>query len=132
MSELPSPVSGTAPDTLDPHRKHIGPLEKECPVWAAINVLRGRWKPSILCEIVKQPQRYSDIRKALPHISAQTLTVQLRELEADGLVVRDVYAEVPVRVEYRLTPLAESLSEVMDELEQWGARYLQERAGSGH
>lgn len=118
--------SDPATDPLDTHRKHIGSLEKECPVRAAINVLRGRWKPSILCEISRGPQRYSDLRRTLPQVSAQTMTVQLRELEADGLVIRDVYAEVPVRVEYRLTPLAESLSEVMEQLEAWGERYLAE------
>ncbi|WP_339617047.1 helix-turn-helix domain-containing protein [uncultured Gilvimarinus sp.] len=125
-----SPVSGTSPEVLESHRKYIGQLEKECPVRAAINVLRGRWKPSILCEIAKGPKRYSEMRKALPQVSAQTMTVQLRELEADGLITREVYAEVPSRVEYQLTPLAESLSEVMVELEAWGERYLTERAQS--
>ncbi len=100
-------------------------LRDNCPVKAAIDVIRGRWKPSILYELCGGTKRYCDLQCALPEITAQVLTVQLRQLEADGVVARTVYPEVPARVEYALTGLGRDLSKVMDELEEWGARYLE-------
>jgi len=98
-------------------------LRDDCPVKAAIDVIRGRWKPSILYELSSGTKRFCDLQTALPAITAQVLTVQLRQLEADGVVARTVYAEVPARVEYSLTDLGGELSEVMDALERWGVRY---------
>jgi DNA-binding HxlR family transcriptional regulator len=106
----------------------IDPLRDHCPVRAAIDVLSGRWKPSILWELKSTSRRYSDLQSALPGISAQALTLQLRQLESDGIVLRTVYPEIPARVEYSLTDHGRSLSQVMDELERWGARHL-EREG---
>ncbi len=104
-------------------------LRDDCPVRAALDVIRGRWKPSILWELREGTNRFSELQAALPEVTAQILTVQLRQLEADGVVVRTVYAEVPARVEYALTERGRELSAVMDELEKWGAEYL-ERAGN--
>jgi len=106
------------------HKKQFGALQDSCPVRAALDIVQGRWKPSILYELKEHPRRYSELQRALPRISAQALTTQLKQLEADGLVERDVYAEVPVRVEYRLSELGSTLSEVMDGLERWGETYL--------
>ena len=100
-------------------------LRENCPVKAAIDVIRGRWKPSLLYELCGGTKRYCDLQCALPGITAQVLTVQLRQLEADGVVVRTVFPEVPSRVEYGLTDLGRALSKVMDELETWGIRYLE-------
>ena len=63
----------------------------------------------------------------MPRISPQALTLQLKQLEADGLIERQVYAETPVRVEYRLSTFGQTLSDVMDSLEAWGQRYLEYR-----
>lgn len=99
-------------------------LRDDCPVKAAIDVIRGRWKPSILFELCQGgTKRFCDLQCAMPEITAQVLTVQLRQLEADGVVVRTVYAEVPARVEYSLTDLGRELSDAMDALERWGERY---------
>ncbi len=98
-------------------------LRDNCPVKAAIDVIRGRWKPAILCELAGGTKRYCDLQNALPEVTSQALTVQLRQLEADGVVARTVYPEVPARVEYALTELGRDLSTVMDELEIWGIRY---------
>jgi DNA-binding HxlR family transcriptional regulator len=106
----------------------IDSLRDHCPVRAAIDVLSGRWKPSILWELKAASRRYSDLQGALPGISAQALTLQLRQLESDGIVLRTVYPEIPARVEYSLTDHGRSLSQVMDELERWGVRHL-EREG---
>ena len=104
----------------------LDPLRENCPVRAALDVIRGRWKPSLLLELKDGPKRYSDFRDAvsLTGITPQALTVQLRQLEADGVVSRKVYAEIPVRTEYTLTPLGASLSGVMDQLETWGTKYF--------
>lgn len=111
-------------DQLSEHQQKFGTLHEECPVRATLDIVRGRWKPSILYELEKRPRRYSELQRALPRISPQALTTQLKQLEADGLVERDAYAEVPVRVEYRLSEFGATLSDVMDRLESWGTAYL--------
>ncbi len=107
------------------HRQKIDPLRDHCPVKAAIDVIRGRWKPSILHELRDGTKRFSELRAALPQVTAQILSVQLRQLEADEIVTRTVYPEIPARVEYELNAYGRTLSAVMDELEAWGENYLQ-------
>ena len=116
--------------SLDQYRQKIDALQERCPVRAALDVIRGRWKPSILFELSAGPRRFSDLQAALAGITAQALSLQLRQLEADGVVARAVFAEeVPVRVEYSLTHDGRALSGVMDQLEHWGISYLQRRGG---
>jgi len=103
-------------------------LRDHCPVKAAIDVIRGRWKPLILWELHLGSKRFSDLQETLREIRAQVLTVQLRQLEADGVVARKVYAEVPARVEYSLTSHGRDLSAVMDQLDPWGRRHLERQA----
>ncbi len=104
----------------------IDPLRDRCPVRATLDVIRGRWKPSILLELKDGPKRYSDFRDAasLAGITPQALTTQLRQLEADGVVSRKIFAEIPLRTEYKLTAAGASLSGVMDQLEAWGTNNL--------
>lgn len=110
-------------DPVAEHQQKFGTLHEECPVRVALDLVRGRWKPSILYALKGCARRYSELQRALPRISPQALTTQLKQLEADGLVVRNVYAEVPVRVEYQLSELGATLSSVMDSLESWGIAY---------
>lgn len=117
--------------SLADYSQPIDPLRDTCPVRAALDVIRGRWKPSILFELCTKgvgAKRFCDLQAALPQVTAQMLTVQLRQLEADGVVARKVYAEVPARVEYSLTDLGRELAGVMDQLEAWGLRYRAEQA----
>ncbi len=111
--------------SLSDYAQKFDRLRDNCPVRAAIDVIRGRWKPSILWELHGGTKRFSELQAALPGVTAQVLTVQLRELEADGVVARTVYAEVPARVEYALSARGRELSAVMVELEKWGAEYLE-------
>ena len=97
-------------------------------VRAAIDVIRGRWKPSILFELKAGTKRFSDLQSALPGITPQALTTQLRQLEADGVVVRNVCPDIPVRIEYALSEHGATLSGVMDQLEEWGSKYLARRS----
>ena len=112
---------------LSEYEQKIDKLHDGCPIKAAIDVIRGRWKPMILWELNCGTKRFSDLQAALPEIAAQVLTVQLRQLEADGVIIRTVYPEIPGRVEYALTELGSALSAVMDQLEVWGSRYLEHR-----
>jgi DNA-binding HxlR family transcriptional regulator len=102
-------------------------LSDNCPVRAALDVVRGRWKPSILFELKTHARRFSELQAALPGITAQTLTLQLRQLESDGVVSRTVHPEIPPRVEYALSEFGATLSGVMDQLEAWGVTYLSSR-----
>lgn len=110
---------------LSDYQQKQDPLWDNCPVRAALDVIRGRWKPSILYEISAGSVRFGDLKEALPGITSQALTVQLRQLEADGVLTRTVYPEIPARVEYALTPSGRSLSDVMCKLDDWGRQYLE-------
>lgn len=95
-----------------------------CPVEAAIDVIGGKWKPLILWALRDGTLRFSNLEDALPDITQKMLTKQLRELEQDGLIARKVYAQVPPKVEYSLTPSGESLMPTLDMLCEWGAEHM--------
>ena len=89
----------------------------------AFGLLSGKWKLEIMWLLNQRVYRFGELRKAIPAITQHMLTVQLRELEADGLVARTVYAEVPPRVEYAITPKARGLGPTMKALTAWWAEY---------
>jgi DNA-binding HxlR family transcriptional regulator len=94
-----------------------------CAVEAALGVIGGRWKGVVLYWLLGGKKRFGELRRQLPSCTARMLTLQLRELETDGLVKRTVYAEVPPRVEYELTAFGRSLEPVLLGLKEWGRRY---------
>lgn len=98
-----------------------------CPVEAALDIIGGKWKSIILFRIMEETQRFNKLEKLLPRITRRILTVQLRELERDGLITRTVFAEVPPRVEYSITDLGKSLEPVLVELKTWAETYMPER-----
>lgn len=87
------------------------------------NLLEGRWKHFILWYLSDEPQRYSDIKRFLSGISQGSLTKQLRELEYDGLVHREVYPEVPPKVEYSLTEIGKDIIPIIELMKEYGAKY---------
>ena len=91
-----------------------------CPVVYCMNIIGGKWKPSIIHMIRTDRNRYSILLKNITEISKQTLTNQLRELEADGILERIIYAEIPPRVEYKITPYGSTLLPIIDSMYQWG------------
>ncbi|TQV86356.1 winged helix-turn-helix transcriptional regulator [Aliikangiella coralliicola] len=94
-----------------------------CPVTTAINVIGGKWKVIILYQLRGQTLRFGELKRVIPKITQKMLTQQLRELEKDKLVKRVVYAEVPPKVEYTSTELAEKLNPALDLLCAWGSEY---------
>lgn len=95
-----------------------------CAVELALQVIGGKWKPVILWHLrTGERQRFGELRRRMPNVTQKMLTQQLRELEADGMVRREVYPQVPPRVEYSLTGLGLSVMPVLDQLSQWGARF---------
>jgi DNA-binding HxlR family transcriptional regulator len=113
------------PDDNQPVRRV---LQNECAVRAALDVIKGRWKPSILFALKDGPRRFSEIQAALEEVSPQALTGQLKQLEAHGIISRTAFAEVPVRVEYRITEFGRTLSTILDQLDEWGQAYLSRQA----
>jgi DNA-binding HxlR family transcriptional regulator len=100
-----------------------------CPVEATLDLIDGKWKGVILYHLLKDDVlRFNEMRRRLTGITQRTLTKQLRELEESELITRTVYAEVPPRVEYRLSDKGKSLEKVLRALQQWGEDYLVERS----
>jgi DNA-binding HxlR family transcriptional regulator len=95
----------------------------DCPVNTAIEVIGGKWKVIILYQLRGQTLRFGELKKIIPKITQKMLSQQLRELEKNKLVIRKVYAEVPPKVEYTSTDLAQKLNPALDMLCQWGGEY---------
>ena len=98
-----------------------------CPVEATLDLIDGKWKGVILYHLLGDTVRFNELGRRLSRITQRMLTRQLRELEAAGLIHREVYAEVPARVEYSLTALGRSLEPVIRSLWSWGNSYLEVR-----
>lgn len=94
-----------------------------CPVATAVNLIGNKWKPLILRDLLKGPQRFKYLQFGIEGISPKVLTENLRQMEEDGLVKREVFAEVPLRVEYSLTELGEKMRPIIDALADFGNQY---------
>jgi DNA-binding HxlR family transcriptional regulator len=101
-----------------------------CTVETTLKVIAGRWKVLILRELSDRVQRFGELKRHLVGITHKMLAQQLKELEADGIIHRHVYAEVPPKVEYSLTELGSSLLPVLAAMHNWGIHYLQSRNNS--
>lgn len=95
-------------------------LNNFCGLTYAMDILSGRWKFLILYKLNKQTLRYSELKQQLPNVTDRMLSLHLKELEQDGLIIRTVYPSVPSSVDYRLTEFASGLVPVWKELETWG------------
>lgn len=95
----------------------------KCPAEVTLAVIGGRWKVLILYQLFQGVRRFSELQRALGGVTQKVLTQQLRELERDGIVQRTVYPQVPPKVDYRLTPLGETLRPVIGAMCRWGARH---------
>jgi DNA-binding HxlR family transcriptional regulator len=94
--------------------------EVKCPVSGVLQLIGGKWKPVILYCLRSEKRRFGEIAARIPEISRKVLTQQLKELEEDGLIIREQFNEIPPRVEYELSERGKSLSPVLKEMEKWG------------
>ena len=104
-------------------RKYAEQQLQVCPIIATLGVIGGKWKPALLWQIRLGVCRFGALQRSVDGITQKMLTQQLSELEADGIVFRRVYAEVPPRVEYTLTPYGQSLQVVLEGMAAWGAAH---------
>ncbi len=97
-----------------------------CPVEACTEVIGGKWKGKILYILFLGTKRFGELRKLMPDTTQRMLTMQLRELEEDGIIVRKVYSQVPPKVEYSISAKGESLKLIIDAMWHWGRDFLRE------
>ncbi|WP_454886897.1 winged helix-turn-helix transcriptional regulator [Sphingomonas oryzagri] len=97
-----------------------------CGLDATLRVISGKWKPLILYFLLQGPNRYGELKRAIRDVSDKVLIQQLKELEADGVLLRTDYREVPPRVDYTLTPLGRSLAQALEPLCTWGTENMAE------
>ncbi|SIS44963.1 winged helix-turn-helix transcriptional regulator [Salimicrobium flavidum] len=104
--------------------EHIKP--DQCQIQEALGTLVGKWKPIILLYLMKEgTQRFSELKREIPEITQKMLTKQLRELEAEGIVAREVYPEVPPKVEYSITEYGRDLQPILEAMHEWGEKHAQ-------
>lgn len=101
-----------------------------CGLDAAADVIGGKWKPRILWALSHGPRRFGELRKEVSGVTEKMLIQQLRELESRRIVHREVYRQVPPKVEYSLTPLGETLNVALAPLDLWGAEHMEELESS--
>ncbi len=98
----------------------------ECPVATTVSLIGSKWKLLIMRNLLARPWRFNELQKSIDGISQKALTEALRSMEADGIVSRTVYPEVPPRVEYALTELGESMRPIIKSMETWGMGYKEQ------
>ncbi|MFI0260194.1 winged helix-turn-helix transcriptional regulator [Streptomyces sp. NPDC017056] len=98
----------------------------DCGLDAAVDVIGGKWKVLLLWALAQGPQRFGELKRSLPDISEKVLIQQLREMETDRIVHREVYHQVPPKVEYSLTALGTSLNTALEPLGAWGLVHMRE------
>ena len=94
-----------------------------CPVATTVQLIGSKWKLLIMRNLLQRPWRFNELQRSLEGVSQKVLTDSLRSMEADGIIIRTVYAEVPPRVEYALSPLGESMRPIIKSMESWGLAY---------
>jgi DNA-binding HxlR family transcriptional regulator len=99
------------------------PCVERCPIETTLRVIGGKWKSLVLYHVRSGPKRFNELRRLIPNVTQRMLTQHLRELEQDGVLTRTVFAVVPPRVEYSLTPLGHSLTPLLAQMAEWGAAY---------
>lgn len=95
----------------------------ECDVATTVQIIGNKWKLLIIRNLLQRPWRFNELKKNLEGISQKVLTDNLRSMEADGIIIRTVYPEVPPRVEYALSDLGNTMRPILDAMETWGKEY---------
>jgi DNA-binding HxlR family transcriptional regulator len=97
--------------------------ETNCPVKATLDIIGGKWKPVILYYLKDETLRFGELQRSVPHATKRMLTLQLRELEHDGIINRKVFEQVPPKVEYSLTRYGRTLAPILDLMAAWGTKH---------
>lgn len=105
------------------------PIKEDCPMEITLNAISGKWKPAIISALLKGPQRPKDLAGDLPEATKRVINQQLRQLEEDKIIDKIIFDEIPLRVEYFLTPLGQSLLPVVKALSAWGEAYQKSQEG---
>lgn len=100
------------------------PSDYGCSVEAALDVIGGKWKGVVLFHLLDKTLRFGELQRTMPNVTRRMLTLSLRELEADGLVHREVYKQVPPKVEYSLTEYGQTIVPIIKSLRTWGDAYM--------
>jgi DNA-binding HxlR family transcriptional regulator len=108
----------------------MNPQTYGCGLEAALAVVGGKWKPIVLWHLSQAPRRFGELRRRVTGISEKMLVQQLREMEADGIVVRKDFQEIPPRVEYSLTEFGVSLGQALKPLCDWGREHMERIANA--
>jgi DNA-binding HxlR family transcriptional regulator len=104
-------------------RKQKHKTYTECPVEATLDLIGGKWKGIVLFHLMQGTKRFNELRRLVPDITQRMLTLQLRQLEKDGLIKRKIYKQIPPKVEYSLSDLGQTLIPILQQLEQWGIEH---------
>jgi len=100
------------------HKSYI-----ECPVEATLDMIGGKWKGVVLFHLIQGTKRFNELRRLVPDITQRMLTLQLRQLEKDGILKRKIYKQIPPKVEYSLSDLGQTLIPILQQLQQWGSKH---------
>jgi len=111
-------------DTIKYKRPERHRDDKLCPVESTLNLIGGKWKGLIILRLLEQTWRFNALKRNISGCTQRMLTNQLRQLEADGIVKRTAYPEVPPRVEYKLTPLGRDLAPTIQAMNEWGKKHI--------
>jgi DNA-binding HxlR family transcriptional regulator len=111
---------------MDLRSKNMKKVEVSCPITATMNIIGGKWKSVILWYLKDKPLRFGELHKLIHKCSLKIFNSDLKDLEKDGIVKREVFAEVPPKVEYSLTEYGKSLLPVIITLREWGVKRLME------
>lgn len=104
-------------------KKEIHPNPFACPVAVTVDIIGDKWKGLILYHLISGPKRFNELRRLMPEITQRMLTLQLRELEQDDVVHREIYEQIPPKVEYSLTEFGETLKPIISLMRDWGEMY---------
>lgn len=108
-------------------RKQRHTFYGNCPVEAALDIIGGKWKAILLFHILDGTKRFNELGRLLPGLTPRMLTTQLRELEADGVITRTIYPQVPPKVEYSVTSFGRTLQPLLQELAAWSETHVKPR-----